>query len=314
MVPDSTGLFPGFAVADIDTPRGRIRARIGGTGPPLLLLHGYPQTSAMWHAVAARLQDRFTLICADLPGYGASFRPVISADHAAHSKRAMAADLVAMMQALGHQRWSVGAHDRGARVAHRMALDHPGAVARLALIDIAPTREMYAQTTDAFARAYWHWFFLIAPPPLPERMIMADPDAYWRAKCGAGSAGLGPFDPAALAEYLHAFRSPGVIAASCEDYRAAATIDIAHDDADGDLRVRCPVLILWGAKGVIARCFDALALWRLRATDVRGHSLPGGHYLAEELPDTVASEFAAFFAAGAAGQDAPPGGGFNALL
>ncbi len=291
-------LFPGFELVDVATPRGPIRARIGGEGPPLLLLHGYPQTHAMWHQMAALLKGRFRIIAADLPGYGDSFRPAVTDDHAGHSKRAMAADLAAMMQALGHQEWFVGAHDRGARVAHRMALDHPERVRKLVLLDIAPTREMYANTTDAFARAYWHWFFLITPSPFPERMIMSDPDAYWLKKCGSGSAGLTPFDAEALQHYLRCFRDPAVIEASCEDYRAAASIDIRHDDEDMGAKVQCPMLVLWGAHGVIERCFDALALWRLRAADVRGRHLPGGHYLAEELPGEVAREFDAFFTTG----------------
>jgi haloacetate dehalogenase len=288
-------LFPGFRLLDIATPRGTLRARIGGEGPPLLLLHGYPQTHMMWHRVAALLKDRFQLICVDLPGYGDSFKPKIGVDHAPHSKREMAADIVAAMHALGHASWFLGAHDRGARVAHRMALDHPACVQRLVTLDIAPTREMYAHTTDAFARAYWHWFFLITAAPFPERMIGADPDAYWLKKCGSGSAGLTPFEPEALADYLRCFRNPDVIAASCEDYRAAATIDIAHDDADGALKVDCPLLALWGEHGIIGKVFDPLSLWRERATDVTGHALPGGHYLAEECPDLVARAFADFF-------------------
>ena len=288
-------LFPGFRLWDVPTPRGPIRMRVGGSGPALLLLHGYPQTHVLWHRVAERLRDRFTLLCADLPGYGASYRPPVTPDHAGHGKRAMAESLVAAMQALGHESWMVGSHDRGARVAHRMALDHPERVKRLAVLDIAPTREMYRDTNDAFARAYWHWFFLIQPAPLPERMIGADPDAYWRAKCG--ERGVGLFDPRALESYLQAFRDPGAIEASCEDYRAAATIDLRDDDGDGGRKVAQPLLALWGAEGVVARCFDPLALWRERAEDVRGQALPGGHYLAEECPDEVAAAFAEFFPA-----------------
>jgi haloacetate dehalogenase len=295
IVMPTDSLFPRFDLVDVQTPRGTLRARIGGQGEPLLLLHGYPQTHVMWHRVASLLQNRFRMICMDLPGYGDSFTPVISTDHAPHSKRAMAQDIVAAMEALGHSSWYVGAHDRGARVAHRMALDHPACVRRLVTLDIAPTREMYANTTDAFARAYSHWFFLITPPPFPERMIGADPDAYWLAKCGAGSAGLAPFAPEALAEYLRCFRKPDVIAATCEDYRAAATIDIAHDDADGGRKVDCPLLAVWGEHGIIGKVFDPLALWRARASDVAGLSLPGGHYLAEECPDLVATCFADFF-------------------
>ncbi len=266
----------------------------GGAGPPLLLLHGYPQTHVMWHKLAPLLAPHFTLIAADLRGYGASGKPPTTADHAPYSKRAMALDMAEVMTALGHDRFAVAAHDRGARVAHRLAMDHPDRVTRLATLDIAPTREMYAQTTDAFARAYWHWFFLIQPAPFPENMIAADPKGYWLKKCGAGSAGLAPFTPAARDAYLAAFTGP-VIHASCEDYRAGATIDIAHDDGDGDARLTMPLLALWGAHGVIERCFDPLALWRERAADVRGQSLPGGHYLAEEIPDIVASHLLPFF-------------------
>lgn len=288
-------LFPGFRLFDVAAPGSRVRLRTGGAGPPLLLLHGYPQTHVLWHAVGARLSGRFTIVAADLRGYGDSAKPEGGPGHAAYSKRAMAADLVAAMRALGHESWFVGAHDRGARVAHRMALDHPEQVLKLATLDIAPTREMYRETTDAFARAYWHWFFLIQPAPFPERMIGADPDAYWLKKCGSGSAGLAPFAPEALAEYLRCFRDPATIHASCEDYRAAASIDIAHDDADGGRKLACPLLALWGAHGAVHRCFDVLALWRERASDVRGWPLPGGHYLAEERPDDVAEAFARFF-------------------
>ena len=294
-LPVTDTLFPGFRLLDVATSGARIRVRTGGQGPALLLLHGYPQTHALWHKLADRLSRRFTLVCADLRGYGDSEKPPTDAEHAPYSKRAMARDMAEVMAALGHQRFFVGAHDRGARVGHRLALDHPGRVARLATLDIAPTREMYAGTGDAFARAYWHWFFLIQPAPFPERMIGADPEAYWRKKCGSGSAGLSPFSKEALADYLRCFADPATIHASCEDYRAAATIDIRHDDEDGGRKLEQPLLALWGEHGVIGRCFDPLALWRLRAADVRGHSLPGGHYLAEELPDAVAAEFLAFF-------------------
>ncbi len=295
--PIADQLFPGSRLVDVGTDAGRIRVRITGQGPPLLLLHGYPQTHAMWHKVAARLKNSFTLICADLRGYGDSFRPQTSNDHGAMSKRAMAQDMVQVMAALGHKRFLVGAHDRGARVAHRMALDHPGHVLKLATLDIAPTREMYAHTTDAFARAYWHWFFLIQPAPFPENMIGAGPEAYWLKKCGSGSAGLTPFAPEALAHYLRCFADRSVIHASCEDYRAAASIDLAHDDADGPRKIARPLLALWGAEGAVHRCFDVLSLWRQRADDVRGRALPGGHYLAEELPELVATEFLDFFGA-----------------
>jgi len=294
-ITDFSALFPGFRLLDVETQAARIRLRIGGSGPALLLLHGYPQTHAMWHKVALRLARRFTLVCADLRGYGDSSKPASTPDHASYSKRAMAGDMVEAMRALGHARFHLAGHDRGGRVAHRLALDHPDHVTRLAVLDIAPTREMFRDTDEAFARAYWHWFFLIQPAPMPERMIGADPDAYWREKCGAGTAGLGVFAPEALAEYLRCFRDPETIRASCDDYRAAAGIDIAHDNEDGGRKLACPLLALWGATGAIERCFDALALWRERAKDVRGKALPGGHYLAEDVPELVAEAFEEFF-------------------
>lgn len=288
-------MFSDFTSFDIKGEGATIHGVKGGQGPGLLLLHGYPQTHAMWHRIAPALAERFTVVAADLRGYGASSKPPSLEDHASYSKRAMAADMVRVMEALGFTRFMVGAHDRGARVAHRMALDWPEKVARLAVLDIAPTREMYANTTDGFARAYWHWFFLIQKAPFPESMIAADPEGFWRKKCGSGSAGLSPFSEAALDAYLTAFRDPEVIRASCEDYRAAASIDIAHDDSDAGRKVSCPLLALWGEKGAIEAHFDCLGLWRQRAADVRGQALPGGHYLAEELPERVLDEFIRFF-------------------
>ena len=288
-------MFTDFTTFDIEGDGATIHGVKGGQGPGLLLLHGYPQTHVMWHRIAPALAENFTVVAADLRGYGASSKPPSVEDHASYSKRAMAADMVKVMETLGFERFMVGAHDRGARVAHRMALDWAERVARLAVLDIAPTREMYACTTDGFARAYWHWFFLIQKAPFPEAMIEADPEAYWRKKCGSGSAGLSPFNAATLTAYLEAFKDPDVIRASCEDYRAAATIDIAHDDADGARKITCPLLALWGEKGAIEAHFDCLKLWRQRAEDVRGHALPGGHYLAEELPDRVLQDFTDFF-------------------
>jgi haloacetate dehalogenase len=292
--PAAPAYFAGFAEEFIPVPGGEIFCRIGGSGPPLLLLHGYPQTSAMWHRIAPELAQHHTVIAADLRGYGRSFKPASTADHAAYSKRAMARDMIALMTHLGHDRFAIGAHDRGARVGHRLAADHPHRVRALATLDIAPTREMYAHTTAGFAMAYWHWYFLIQPAPFPERLIGADPDGFWCRKCCSGTAGATAFARQALEEYLAAFRDPAVIHASCEDYRAAATLDIAHDDADPS-KLHMPLLALWGQHGAIETHFDCLALWRQRATQVQGRALPGGHYLAEELPDQVLAEWRAFF-------------------
>ena len=292
-------MFEGFERFDHDTGEAIIHGVVGGAGPALLLLHGYPQTHAMWHKVAPALAERFTVVAPDLRGYGRSSKPESTPTHEPYSKRAMAGDMVKVMSARGHDRFMVAGHDRGGRVAHRMALDWSDRVVRLAVLDIAPTREMYAGTTDGFARTYWHWFFLIQPAPFPERMIAADPDAYLRKKIGSGSAGMAPFAVEAIEDYLAAFRQTATIHACCEDYRAAATIDIAHDDADGGRKVACPLLALWGAHGAIEAHFDCLALWRRRAEIVSGEALPGGHYLAEELPGLAVERFVRFFSEGA---------------
>lgn len=293
-------MFETFSSQDInhDSPQGRVRLRVraAGEGPPLLLLHGHPQTHAMWHRVAPALAERFTVVAMDLRGRGDSSRPPASANHARYSKRVMAADAVAVMRAFGFERFAVCAHDRGARVAHRLALDHPQAVSRLMLLDIAPTLSMYEGTTEAFARAYWHWFFLIQPAPTPERAIEADPAAWVREGMGARHAGLKVFAPQALAEYERCLAIPGSAAAVCEDYRASATIDLEHDRADraAGRRITTPLQVLWGAHGTVGKCFDVLSLWRDVATQVSGRALDCGHYIAEEQPAALLEEIHSF--------------------
>ncbi len=290
-------MFEGFETQDVAHEGVRLRVRRAGSGPPLLLLHGHPQTHAMWHRVAPALAERHSVVLMDLRGRGDSSRPPASADHALYSKRAMAADALAVMRHLGHARFAVLAHDRGARVAHRLALDHRDAVTRLMLLDIAPTLAMYEGTTEDFARSYWHWFFLIQPAPTPERAIEADPAAWVREGMGSRFAGLGPFAPEALAEYERCLAIPGSAAAVCEDYRASATIDLEHDRADrvAGQRVMQPLRVLWGAQGVVERCFDVMALWRAAAENVSGRALPCGHYIAEELPASLLDETHRFF-------------------
>ncbi len=262
----------------------------------MLLLHGHPQTHAIWHRVSQDLSRQFTLVLADLRGYGDSSKPQGGADHADYSKRVMARDMLVVMRLLGFDRFDVLAHDRGARVAHRLAADHPHSVRRLALLDIAPTLAMYEKTTEAFARAYWHWFFLIQPAPLPERLIEADPAGYLRELMGRGNAGLAPFDPRAVAEYQRCLALPGAAHGLCEDYRAGASIDLDHDRADraAGRKLGMPVLVLWGEQGVVHRCFAPLEEWNRVALDVRGLPLPCGHYIAEEAPERLFDEVLPF--------------------
>ena len=293
-------MFERFAQRSTDVGGGvLVNARIGGAGPPLLLLHGHPQSHVMWHAVADRLAERHTVVAADLRGYGDSSRVPAGAQSSAYAKRAMAADMVALMSRLGFGRFQLGAHDRGARVAHRLALDHPQRVERLLLLDIAPTLAMYERTSEAFARAYWHWFFLIQPASLPERLIEADPVAYLRDVMGRRHAGLGAFARQALAEYERCIAIPGTAASICADYRASAGIDLDHDRADRDAgnRLAMPLRVLWGGLGVVGRCFDVMALWHEAAEQATGRALDCGHYLAEEQPEAVLAEMLAFFRA-----------------
>ena len=294
-----TDFLPGFTRHRVETAPGvAINARVGGPRdsdlPPLLLLHGHPQTLSTWHAVAPGLAETRPVVAADLRGYGDSSKPPGGPGHGAYAKRAMAADQVALMRALGHERFAVVGHDRGGRVAHRMALDHPDAVERIAVLDIAPTATMYARTDQAFATAYFWWFFLIQPEPLPERMIGADPEFFLRTHIEGQSKTPGSTPPALFAEYLRCYSDPATRHAICEDYRAAATVDLAHDADDADGRVAAPLLVLWGAKGTVGRTYDVLETWREKARDVRGRALDCGHTLQEERPDEVLAELTAF--------------------
>jgi len=295
----TSSTFAGFRELRIPTPRGPILARVGGEGPPLLLLHGYPETHLMWHAVAPGLAERFTVVAADLPGYGGSFRPPVTADHAGHAKRALADDLVAAMAALGHDAFAVAGHDRGGRVAYRMALDHPDAVTRAAVLDVVPTGEVWRHADASLALGYWHWAFLAQPAPLPERMILADPDAFWIA---AGRMGLKPGDPRYPEAVLDAYRAqlddPAFVTAMCEDYRAGASVDRAHDDEDrGRRTIRCPIRALWAGDGALPRFYaDPLEPWRAYAPEITGAAVEdASHFLVEDAPERVGADLAAFF-------------------
>jgi haloacetate dehalogenase len=269
-----------------------LAARRAGQGAPLLLLHGHPQTHCMWHRVAPALAQHFEVVLMDLRGYGDSGRPPAGEGSGAYAKREMALDALQLMRDLGHERFQVLAHDRGARVAHRLALDHGDAVERMLLLDIAPTLAMYRQTGEAFARAYWHWFFLIQPAPLPEALIESDPGRYVRSVMGARHAGLAAFAAEALAEYERCAAVPGTAAAICADYRAGAGIDLQHDEADAAAGrvLRQPLRVLWGEHGAVGRCFDVPTLWRAAAADFSGRALPCGHYIAEEAPALLLDE------------------------
>jgi haloacetate dehalogenase len=298
MSPNEAILFPGFLSGRLRVKGAEIPYLRAGAGPPLLLLHGHPQTKAIWHKMAARLALRFTVVLTDLRGYGNASRPVDAPNHVNMCKREMALDQFELMRTLGFASFGLIGHDRGARVAHRLAIDHPDAVQKLMLLDICPTLAMYEQTSMEFARAYWHWFLQIQPAPLPETLINADPEFYLSKLMGMRSAGLAPFVPAAWAEYVQAARDPACVHSICEDYRAAAGIDLEHDRADraANRRIDCPLTVLWGKRGVIERCFEPLLEWRRVASDVRGHSLDCGHYLPEEAPEVVATAIEEFFA------------------
>ena len=287
-------MFRNFTGRKIRTREATINLVTGGTGPAVLLLHGYPETHAMWHKVAPALARDYTVVCADLRGYGASSKPEGLPDHSNYSKRAMARDMVEVMRALGHRRFHVVGHDRGARVAHRLARDHGARVSSLTVLDISPTLKMYQSTDQAFATAYYHWFFLIQRPPLPEMLLKNQVPEYILGRIGRGKSGLKHFSKEAQRQYVRAFRDPKTIHATCEDYRAAATIDLVHDRKDLRKKIRMPVLVLWGKQGVIEKMFKPLSDWREVATDVRGRALDCGHFLPEERPAEVLSELRGF--------------------
>jgi haloacetate dehalogenase len=286
-------MFEGFELDRMDVGEAVLRVRHGGSGPPLLLLHGHPQTHAMWHLVAPQLAEEHTVVAPDLRGYGESSKPPTRPDHEPYSKRAMARDAVALMRALGCDRFAVAGHDRGARVAYRLALDHPECVEKLAVLDVIPTGETWRRADRRFMLAWWHWAFLAQPAPLPETLIGADPDGYYFG----GDRSL--FHPEALADYLASARVPETIHAMCEDYRAGATYDFELDEADRaeGRRIACAVLVLWGARSDLGELIgDPLAIWRGWADDVRGRALDCGHYVAEEAPEETYAELRSFFA------------------
>lgn len=280
-------MFEGFTRRRIATSGAEINLVVGGDGPPLLLLHGFPQNYVIWHKVAGALAERFTVVATDLRGYGDSEKVPTTDDHSSYSKREMARDQVEVMRILGFERFQVVGHDRGGRVAHRMAVDHAARVRRLAVLDIVPTLTTFQNVDQQLATAYYHWFFLIQPHPLPEHMIGLDPEFYLRRKTNMWGVGTAHFTPEAMADYIRCFRNPAAIHAMCEDYRAAATIDLEHDRADraAGVKVSCPLLALWGARATMDRCFDVLATWREVALDVRGGALDCGHYIPEERPE-----------------------------
>jgi len=288
-------MFDGFSEARIDVGEVSLHVRIGGEGPALLLLHGYPQTGAMWAPIAGDLAKRFTVVVPDLRGYGRSDKPESDAEHAPYSKRATAGDMIRLMDHLGHARFQAAGHDRGGRVLHRLLLDHPQRVTKAAVLDIVPTATVFATTDKKLATAYYHWFFLIQPAPFPETLIGADPIYFLHHKLGAWGTGLDAYAPEAIAEYEAAFRDPATIHATCEDYRAAATIDLAHDAADEGSKISCPLLVLWGANGLMDKLYDVAETWEAKAENVTGRAIPGGHFLVEESPKETLAVFTDFF-------------------
>jgi haloacetate dehalogenase len=290
----ASDFFPDFRQQSIQTSGTTINVRTGGSGPPLLLLHGYPQTHIEWRKIAPELAKSFTVVMPDLRGYGDSGKPVGGEGHVNYSKRALALDQVEVMTALGYDTFAFVGHDRGARVGHRLALDHPDRLTKLALLDICPTLHMYSTTNRLFATFYYHWFFLIQPPPFPETLIGNNVEATLKQFMGAVMPAA--IEPEAFAEYLRCFSDPAAIHASCEDYRAAATIDLEHDRADLDKKIACPLLLLWGAQGLVGRMYDVPAVWRERASNVSGKALACGHWLAEEVPNETLAELRVFLA------------------
>lgn len=294
-------LFPGFTMRTVETSGAQIFMRLGGEGPPLLLLHGYPQTHAMWHRVAPKLAEHFSLVVPDLRGYGQSSVPDNDAENFAYSKRAMAADMVEVMAALGHDRFCIVGHDRGGRVGYRLALDHPDRVRRLVVLDIVPTHAMWHRLSPELAMKVFHWTFLAQPNGLPEWMIGSDPMRYLEHKLGAWNAadGLGVFDPRALEHYRAFFAMPERIRATCDDYRAGATYDLKADEADHakGRKIRCPTLALWGAGGIPGTVGAPLDIWREWCTDVRGRAIDCGHFLVEEAPEATLKEMLPFLLA-----------------
>ncbi len=289
--------FEGFSLETVAVRGQRIRLRRGGEGPPLLLLHGNPQTHAMWHKVAPALARRFTCYLPDIRGYGFTSKPPASPDSAAYAKREHAADLAALMTHFGHETFRVVAHDRGARVAHRLALDHAARVEKLCTMDIIPTLEHFERADMAFGMGYYHWFFLAQPHDRPERMILRDVEDWFDLHTSREPKDKGFFHPEARADYLAALRLPDTVMGICEDYRAATGIDLVHDRESraAGVKVQCPMLALWGAKGAIPRWYDAMAVWgQYAAGPLTGGPVNSGHYLAEEAPEEVLAYLESF--------------------
>ncbi len=284
--------FPGFKHLKAKTTGATINFVTAGSGPPLLLLHGYPQTCIEWRKVAPQLAKKYTVVAADLRGYGDSSAPADGENHFCYSKRAMAKDQVELMASLGFQKFSVVAHDRGGRVAHRMALDYPDRVSQLAVLDIVPTYKFFHTVNAELATANFHWFFLIQPPPLPETLIGNSAEEWLTSRFGRIPAEA--LSKEAYAEYLRCFRRPESIHATCEDYRAGATIDLVHDAADLDHKISCPLLVLWGARGAWPKLYNVLDTWKERASNVSGKEMPSGHFIAEEVPDLLLAELNGF--------------------
>jgi haloacetate dehalogenase len=295
--PASPVLLPGFEYQRIDVDGVTINCAIKGAGPPLLLLHGYPQNHLIWRHVAPALAGEYTVVLADTRGYGDSAKPAPDAAGVTYSKRAMAGDQVGLMRQLGFAQFQLASHDRGARVAHRLALDHPGAVTRLAVLDIVPTHYVLSNVTRAMATAYWHWFFLAAGDSIPEHMLAADPGYWVRTVVGELLGPGASIEPAVMQDYIRCFRDPGTIAGSCADYRSAAGIDLAHDEESlaAGQKIESPVLALWGEYSFVGRGYDPLGVWQQYAPDVRGRALPVGHFLPEEAPDLVTAALRDFF-------------------